>query len=444
MKRINFLLAFIIFGCFVFLFSCKNNERGMVTYVATNKDGGKLNMYEYTLPKTDGDIYEMKPGMGRSDFSAILGKLQPGDMVVFYAGEFDGVCVETTKSGTAEKPIIFTAYGDGQVKLMNNDVNTNLWEIKGSHIIINGFEFSTTTNNAIIRIMGNDPDKKAENITVANCYFSGSNNTNINANNSGMYIDGIYLYNNYITGLNYTPLYFGEQNGNTVIKNFIMDGNFVDGTNMVVEGTTYVGYGIELKKNVVGAIIRNNYFVGTKGPGVMVYGADDQALANVNIVENNFVAGVRNSQGINIGAGPSVAKGNVVVAGANNGINIQNYQNWSIMDNIQVIDNIAINNKSYGINASNLLTKANGAVLTGNIVIKTEGQNGITVSENPEYAGWEGKNTVLDDEFGYKEFTQKLSTYIPSTTELNEIAPLLKGDFGLQDKAEQIFTILCK
>jgi len=416
----------------------------MVTYVAANKDGGKLNMYEYTLPETDGDIYEMKPGMGSSDFSAILDKLQPGDRVVFHAGTYDGVCVQTTQSGTAGKPIIFTAYGDGQVKLINTDTGTNLWEIRGSHIVINGFEFSTTTNNAIIRIMGSDPEKKAENITIANCYFSGSNNTNINANNSGMYVDGIYLYNNYVTGLNYTPLYFGEQNGSTVITNFVMDGNFVDGTNMVVEGTSYVGYGIELKKNVVSAIIRNNYFVGTKGPGVMVYGADNQSLTNANIVENNFVAGVRNSQGINIGAGPSVAKGNVVVAGANNGINIQNYHNWNIMDNIQVTDNIAINNKSYGINASYLLPTANGAVLAGNIVINPEGQKGITVSENPGYDGWEGKNTILDDEFGYNEFTQTLSTYIPSTTELNQIAPTLKEPLGVQEKAAQIFSILGK
>ena len=424
--------------------SVKQNEKRVATYVAANKDGGKLNMYEYILPETDGAIYEMKPNMGRSDFSAILSKLQPGDMVVFHAGEYDGVCAQTTQSGTAGKPIIFTVYGDGQVKLMNTDTGTNLWEIKGSHIVINGFEFSTTTNNAIIRIMGSDSGKKSENITIANCYFSGSYNTNINANNSGMNINGIYLYNNYITGLNYTPLYFGEQDGNTVITNFVMDGNFIDGTNMVVEGTSYVGYGIELKKNVVGAIIRNNYFVGTKGPGIMVYGADDQTLINANIVENNFVTGVRNSQGINIGAGPSVAKGNIVVAGANSGIYIQNYHNWNIMNNIQVTDNITINNKIDGINALNMLTTANGAVLAGNIVVKAENQNGISVSENPGYAGWEGKNTIFDNELGYNEFTQMLSTRIPSTPELNQIAPLLKKSLGLQEKVDQIFIILGK
>ena len=418
-------------------------QQAIGTYVATNKDGGKLNMYQYTLPETGGDIYEMKPGMGRSDFNSIHNKLQPGDMVVFYAGEYDCVCAQTTKSGTAEKPIIFTAYGDGPVKLINTDVNRNLWEIRGSHIVINGFEFNTTTNNAIIRIMGSDPDKIAKNITVANCYFSGSGNTNINANGANMNINGIYLYNNYFTGVNFEPLYIGEHNGASVITNFVMDGNFVDGTNMVVE-SSYIGYGIQLKKNVVGGIIRNNYIVGMKGPGIMVYGADDQALENVNIVENNFVAGARTSSCIHVGAGPSIVRNNIAVAGLLNGISTQNYNYWGIMDNIQVIDNIAINNNSYGIDAYSTLATANGAVLTGNIAIKAEGQNGIRASSNPGYDGWESRNTVLDDVFGYNIFTQTLSSYVPSTTELNQIAPLLKGDLGLQDKAERIFTALGK
>jgi hypothetical protein len=74
--------------------------------------------------------------------------LLPGDVVMFKCGsEFSGP-IHITESGTEEKPIILTAYGEGDAPKFTNpddlDMNGNCIRISGSYVIVENLHFHDT------------------------------------------------------------------------------------------------------------------------------------------------------------------------------------------------------------------------------------------------------------------------------------------------------------
>lgn len=73
-----------------------------------------------------------------------------GDTVQFARGASFSGCVEVTASGTPEKPIVFTSFGEGPAPRFNNPRFTDhcgrIFEISGSHIVVeNLYLYDTPT-----------------------------------------------------------------------------------------------------------------------------------------------------------------------------------------------------------------------------------------------------------------------------------------------------------
>lgn len=169
-------------------------------------------------------------------------------------------------------------------------------------------------------------------------------------------------------GIRNTGLYIGEQSGTSPITNFVFAGNYLDATN--VNGTAIVGYGMELKLNVKGAIVTNNIVLGTQGPGIMVYGASGENPADANILDGNIVAGSRNSPGILVGAGPSIVRNNMVLGCPGGGIRAYDYNSRGLLHNVAIIGNTAASNGQYGFRLSSPTTYIpQNVTFTGNIAI---------------------------------------------------------------------------
>ncbi len=100
--------------------------------------------------------------------SAISGSLQPGDQVLFKAGDvFTGV-LTVSASGSAGNPIVFGAYGQGAVPEITGFATLSNWQQKGSGIwetTVNGglSYMNTVTMNGVARACGRYPNASAAN-----------------------------------------------------------------------------------------------------------------------------------------------------------------------------------------------------------------------------------------------------------------------------------------
>jgi hypothetical protein len=139
-------------------------------------------------------------------------------------------------------------------------------------------------------------------------------------------------------------MYFGCHDGvKCAHSEVLIEGNFV---HTVDASPGAVGYGIQVKLNTV-ATIRDNVIVGTKGPGIMVYGARDATKHSV--VERNFIAGSRTSSAIVVGGGPAVIRNNVAIESAQAGIGLEDYGGRGLLRRIDVVHNTIYDNAAGGI-----------------------------------------------------------------------------------------------
>jgi hypothetical protein len=164
-------------------------------------------------------------------------------------------------------------------------------------------------------------------------------------------------------------LYIGEHGGSSPVTNFVFDGNYLDASQ--VFNPNIVGYGMELKLNVKGAVVTNNVILNTKGPGVMLYGTSDGNPADANLVEFNIIAGSRESPGILVGAGPSIVRNNMALGSPGGGIRVYDYNNRGLLHNVSVTGNTSASNYLYGFRMT-----SPGAYVPQNIVI----DNNIAIS----------------------------------------------------------------
>lgn len=305
-------------------------------------------------------IWEVNPG---DDYKAVLNQVQPGDELVLHEGIYEGALV-ITKSGLPGKPITIRGNGNEERPVLLLESRGNLMQINASNIILEFLELRSKSGYAI-RIGTSKEASSYNNIIIKNCVFYESGGGDISANSSLSY-DNIQILDNYFIGPKTTPVYIGIHDGKAKVTNFLFKGNVIDGS--VNDGSpSTTGYGIQLKLNVTGGIIENNYITNTKGPCIMVYGSENANPENANIVRNNIVVGSRNSAGIVVGGGPSRIEGNLTI-GCNGGITTQNYGGRNLLHNIVINKNTAVCDRNYGISFGNIedITARNNTVITEN------------------------------------------------------------------------------
>lgn len=290
-----------------------------------------------------GHVYVTTPAEG---YQKALGKLQPGDVLELHAGTYSGTAV-LTASGTAARPITIRGYGRGEALplIKYTGTTSNEWEIRGSHLIVEGLAFDSTHTNPIrIRKPSNGA---IEGVTIVGNTFVDCGDICVTANDPGVSYAHVRILYNLVLEAHQTGFYIGQQNGQTPVDDFLFEGNVLDARG--VSAPHDEGYGIETKLNVRDATLRNNYILGTQGPGIMTYGLQagaDPGYASV--VDRNIVIGACNDQNILTGAGPAVVSNNLAIGGAEYGYGIQDYHQWHLLAHVQYLGNTSLLNGSGG------------------------------------------------------------------------------------------------
>jgi hypothetical protein len=292
-----------------------------------------------------GRIWVAKPG---DNYAVILAKLEPGDELLLHEGVYEGSAL-MNNSGSPEKPISIRGYGKGEDRPVLSWKGTNavLLQVAGSNLIFDFLEFRSKYTYSV-RIGGSG--KGSTNVTIKNCVFFESGGGAVSANGPVGY-DNIHILDNYFIGPQKTPVYIGDHSGRAPVTNFTFKGNVIDGSQ--IYGGYITGYGIETKLNVKGGVIENNYITNTKGPGIMVYGAENGDRRDANIVRNNIIVGSRNDAGIVVGGGPSIITDNLSIGNAG-GIEVMNYGGRNLLDHIVLRGNTAVCNRNYGMSFGNV------------------------------------------------------------------------------------------
>ncbi len=292
-----------------------------------------------------GNVIEVAPGQ---DYRPLLDELEPGGELVFLPGEHEGHTVLTI-SGTEDAPITIRGVLDedgNPPELRVMERGHNLWRIRGSHLVIRDLGFHAPYAYAIRVDEAND-------ITIENCVFRDCGSGDLSANSGNVH--GLRIRGCTSIGARRTPYYIGQHQGELDITGFEFEHNVIDGSQIEPAPNT-VGYAIQLKLNVRGGVIRENYITGALGPGIMVYGVEDGEPEDGSRIERNIVLGSRQNPGIIMGAGPATAVNNLVLGCESGGVSVFNYNQWDMLDHIRVEGNIAAVNRPYDYSAARPLT----------------------------------------------------------------------------------------
>ncbi|MDZ7618239.1 MAG: right-handed parallel beta-helix repeat-containing protein [Patescibacteria group bacterium] len=304
--------------------------------------------------------YPVQPG---DDYRAVARRLQPGDELVFLPGVHERAAM-LALNGTAEQPITLRGERDPEGRrpiVQYPGEEHNLWRLEGRHIIVRDLEFHAPRSYAL-RV------DRADHVRIENCTFRDCGAGCLSANTADVH--ALHVSRCYFTGSRHTPVYIGRHDGGLKVTDFRFERNMIDGRRIEAGE----GYGIQLKQNVTGSVIRGNWIEQTQGPGIMVYGAteDDPALAN--LVERNVVVGSRNNAAILVGAGPAQVRGNLVLGNPHGGIRVYDYGNWDLLRSIDVMGNTAAGNGGYGLSFAGRLRQVRAE---GNIALARPGTEGI-------------------------------------------------------------------
>ncbi len=283
------------------------------------------------------------PGQGRQvpvrpgdNYKTVLGRLQPGDELVFLPGVHERAAM-LDLSGTAERPITLRGHLDAQGRrpvVQYTGKGNNLWRLTGRHVVIRDLELRAP-HAYPLRV------DRAEHVRIENCIFRDTGAGCVSANTADVH--ALHIFRCYFTESHQAPVYIGRHDGGLKVTDFRFEGNVIDGRQIA----TGSGYGIQLKLNVTGSVIRGNWIEQARGPGIMVYGATDDDPELANLVEGNVVVGSRTNAAILVGAGPATVRGNLVLGNPHGGIRVYDYNSWDMLRNIDVMENTAAGNGRY-------------------------------------------------------------------------------------------------
>lgn len=369
-----------------------------------------------------GQTYMITPS---DNYQNYLTTLRPGDVLVLHAGTYSGPAV-LTLNGTQEKPITIRGYGQGKAMpvLKYTGSASNLWEIRGSHLIIEGLKFDTTQTNPIrIRAPGSGG---IDDVTIIGNEFAECGDICITANGDGVSYQNLRILYNLMLNSHETGVYIGNQQGQTPVTNFLFEGNVID--DRLMTDSSAIGYGIEVKLNVKNATLRHNYIVGAKGPGIMTYGLDRNADPRYrNIVDGNIVIGSCTDQNIVIGAGPALVSNNLSMGGSAGGYDADDYGNRHLSAGIQLTGNTAVLNNSsdFWINPNLKTSGLADLQMTNNLAYPPTGGPGYrNLPLDTAPAVIKNNNIASPTAAMVTEVTQ-LKGLIPSPQDLRAVWPLL-------------------
>ncbi len=97
------------------------------------------------IARSTGTIYRIS---SPANLDAITRSLRPGDIVLFEDGVYRGGSFKITSSGTADRPIIYTARNPGRVIFDGQTVRA--LHVTGSHNLIGGFKFRGCASFAVV------------------------------------------------------------------------------------------------------------------------------------------------------------------------------------------------------------------------------------------------------------------------------------------------------
>lgn len=283
---------------------------------------------------SEGAAVEIGPDVA---LCAEINGLGPGDELVLRPGEYQGPCT-VRRGGLPGSPTVIRAKDlADRPRIVHGGTTGNVVDVRADHVTIQGLAFGPTQPSADgIRIFSR------AGIIIEDCEFVGISGIAVVAN----HVSGrdFVVRRNVIRDSRATAMYFGCHDGvGCTLTGLVVERNLI---RTVRAPDPEIGYGIQVKLNSR-AVIRDNVVVDTKGPGIMVYGAQTLALASV--VERNFLMGSLRSSGIVIGGGPVVVRNNVAVGSHEGGIGLEDYGRRGLLRGVVVAHNTVFGNRAGGI-----------------------------------------------------------------------------------------------
>lgn len=273
-----------------------------------------------------------------ADFCAAANRLAPGEELVLEAGDYPGPCV-IRRGGEAGAPITIRAADPAdRPRILYTGRAANVIEVRASHVRIQGLEIPSSQPGVDgVRMYG------GRDVTVEDCRFHNLGGIAVAANHASVH--GVVIRGNVIEQVHATGIYLGCQDGRSCeVTGIVIERNVI---RHVRAPDPQIGYGLQLKLNSWG-VVRDNRIADTKGPGIMVYGANE--LSRESVVERNFVTGALRSAGIVIGGGPVVVRNNVVVGTQGDaGIALEDYGRRGLLRGVVVAHNSLWGNAGGGI-----------------------------------------------------------------------------------------------
>jgi hypothetical protein len=262
--------------------------------------------------------------------------LVPGDMLMVQPGVYSSrERLDLKLNGTANAPIVIEAQGAGVV-ITRPDPTENVINITDSTFFaLGGIE--VTGGSTGVRI------QTASELMIYNStiYDVGNVGISLNLRNTS----SVYLVDNEIFGTkgNGEGIYAGSHDGTRTTHDSFFVGNYIHD---LAAGPESQGDGIEIKNRSYGNTVKWNYIVGTKYPGVTVYGAG-QAGMPINIIQENIILNSEDS-GIQVTA-DALVQGNWI-SGKNVGIASRPFGNTKSR-NVKILGNTIITD-TFGIKVS--------------------------------------------------------------------------------------------
>jgi hypothetical protein len=288
----------------------------------------------------------------RANLCSLINSLPRGEELVLAPGEYQGPCA-IRRGGEAGAPLVIRAAdAKRRPRILYGGRDTNVFEIRASHVTIRGLEFGPTESDVdAVRIFA------ANDVTIEDCLFSQLGGIAVVANHANVH--GLIVRRNVIRNSAATGMYFGCHDGRwCTITGLVVEGNFIDG---VTAPDPQIGFGMEVKLNSSGTI-RDNIVMNTKGPGIMVFGAHD--LATMSLIERNVTVGSRTSSGIVVGGGPAIVRNNIAGLNEEAGIGLEDYKRRGLLRDVFVANNTVYRNRVGGVTVPD--TGISGVVIVNN------------------------------------------------------------------------------
>lgn len=207
-----------------------------------------------------------------------ISSLEAGDLLLVQPGVYASQArLDLQIEGTATAPIVIQGQGAGVVFTRPDPTENVINIVNASYVALGGIEI--TGGSTGVRI------QTASNLMIYNSTIHDVGNVGISLNFRNT--SSIYLVDNeiYQTKGNGEGIYAGSHDGTRTTHDSFFVGNYIHD---LASGADSQGDGIEIKNRSYGNTVKWNYIVGTKYPGITVYGTGEADKA-MNIIQENIL-----------------------------------------------------------------------------------------------------------------------------------------------------------